>query len=454
MNTKHVKHPDKYLISNYIIFAIIFTIVIGIFSLIMVGVSSVRNDISYDNLDSTSRIYNGPLEQSAPTLNMIDKDGDVYMINDITPVQAQTYIDNTFLTSTNGHVKISADFVKKGLTLQPTYKTEFSAEYLLNNTLEEPSFISFQFPFPVNTNKNEISNARLVVDGEEIKNAKAEINYFSSGVYDYDYDYYTPTIVNGLKWEGDIAAKTQIKIEVSYNTVGLSRFTYEGIENSLGSQDFKFDVLIDGTRSYDVIEGVSVDKRVFGDNSVQLIWNKDDLYSKPKINIAVGDKLNPSTQVSRVYLTMAPVYIVFIAVLLFLAYRFGKKLGIFDMFLMTVLFTVYFPLIHYLSSFTIDPTIEIFSGISNVGEFSMPLYGAFAIALLIIGGLMYYLLGRISGFKFSTKLGIPMIVLFIGFFPLVVTIPEYSMLLVLFGVVALIAIVVQVRINMINKKVE
>ena len=241
-----------------------------------------------------------------------------------------------------------------------------------------------------------------------------------------------------------------MKIDVSYNTVGLSVFTYEGIENSKGSQDFNFITRINGTRSYDVITGLSVDEREFGEDYVELKWNKSALYSRPLIKVGVGDKLNPSTQVSRVYMTMAPVYLVFITILLFLTYRFGKKMALFDMFLLTVLYTVYFPFVHYLSSFTIDPTIEIFSSWKNIVDFSMPLYLAFAIAIGVVGGLMYYFLGRISGFKFSTKFGIPSLILFIGFFPLVVTIPEYSMLLVIIGVIALIAIILQVRINMIK----
>src|SRR5690606_37137206 len=149
-----------------------------------------------------------------------------------------------------------------------------------------------------------------------------------------------------------------------------------------------------------------------GDNSVELVWNKPDLYSRPVVQVSVGDKLNPSTQVSRVYMTTAPVYFIFIIIILYLAYRFGKnRLTIFDMLLLTILFTVYFPLVHYLSSFTIDPTIEIFSNLKNVPTFSMSLYVAFGLPVIVIGGLMYYLLGRVSGFRFSSKFAITSIVL-------------------------------------------
>jgi len=137
-----------------------------------------------------------------------------------------------------------------------------------------------------------------------------------------------------------------------------------------------------------------------------------------------------------------------ISIVLFLAYKFSKPLGIFDIGIVSFLYAIYFPLIHYLSSFTVDPTIEVFSQIANVGEFSMPLYLAFLIAFIVIAGLVYYFVGRITSFNFSTKYIIPCLVLFLGFFPLVVTIPEYSILLVLVGLVALTFIVVQTRIKL------
>lgn len=437
---------------SYIIYGCVFTAFIFLFSVIMAAISAERNSINDNNYAAISNVYNGPIKQSAPNLDMISMDSEIYTENRFSPTIVKLYVDNTHLVSTNGVVTITADFVKKGLVYQPTYQTKFETEYILKNSLAEDSYVTFQFPFPINTDSNEISNVKLVVNGEEIQDAKTKITTPYESEYDSAYyDYYTVPEIDGLKWSGKIEANSEIKVIVSYDTVGLSEFIYEGIENSKGSQDFNFEVKILGTRSYDIAQGLSVDSRKFGDKEVQLVWNKPDLYSKPLINIRVGDKLNPSEQVSRVYLTMTPIYILFISILLFLAYKFGKKLKVFDMFLITGLFTIYFPLIHYLSSFTIDPTVEIFANIKDVSYYSMPLYMAFVIAWLIAGGLMYYLLGKVSGFKFASKLGLPTMILFMGFFPLVVTIPEYSMLLVIIGVIALIAIVIQVRIKLLKE---
>ncbi len=448
---KPVKKSVDSLVIQYIFFTIIFTIIIGVFSLIMSAIAQERNEIAYRNYSGTAELYGGPLAQSAPSLGMLDTQSSLYVENDLSYATAKRYVENTSLQSTDADVTITADFVKKGLVYQPTFKTSFKANYLLKNELNEESLIKFQFPFPGNISSQEISNATLLVNGEEVTNAKTQIT-INPTKSPYDYNYYNNTQYDGLSWEGKIPAGEDVNVEVRYETVGVSSFNYEGIENPKGSQDFKFKVTINGTRSYDVNDGLAVSDREFGDGAVSLFWDKPDLYSKPKVSITVGDKLNPSAQVSRVYLTMAPVYFVFIIITLYLAYRFGKrKLSLFDMLLVTILFTLYFPFVHYLSSFTIDPTIELFSNFSKVPNFSMPLYLAFLIAVVVIGGLMYYLLGRIAGFKFSSKFVIPEMILALGFFPLVVTIPEYSMLLVIVGVIALMAIIIQTRVKMLRE---
>jgi len=422
---------------------IVFTVLIGIFSLFMLSVVNYRDDISYQNYTEVSQVYNGPLIQNSPLLKEIDTQDRVYISNNLTPDIIRRSLENTYLKSTDAKVILTTDYVKKGLEYQPSYKTSFYGSFKLENSSDSEAFIKFEFPLPTNFGVGEISNAKLIVDGVEITDAKSTTN--ALGSYSY-----LEEMTNTLLWNGKVGAKKEAIVEVSYDTIGLSYFQYEGIENPKRSQDFKFDLTINGTRSYNIVNGLSVSERVFKDNSVQLKWDKQNLYSKPAINVSIGDKLNPSEQVSRTYFIMAPVYFVFISILSYMAYKFAKRLAIFDIGLISILFTVFFPLMHYISSFTIDPTMEVFSSIANVGYYSMPLYLAFLIAWLVAGGLMYYLIGKITNFNFSNRIGIPMIVLFLGFFPLVVTIPEYSVLLMLIGVVALITIAIQTRIKLLR----
>lgn len=452
------KRSSSSLLAGYIVFIILSTIIIGVFSLVMSTVAHQRSAVYYSNYADTEKIYNGPLTQSAPTLERSTSTSSPYPTDKNDFIGTSPFANNAVLKATNAEVTINADFAKKGLSYFPTYNTSFSASYLLENKSDVESNVTFNFPFPISTNSQEVSNVKLLVNNELVPNIKSRyyVNISPTPRY-YDDPYYlngpvTSQEQGGIKWEGIVPANEEVVIQVSYDTVGLSMFSYSGVENPNGSQDFSFKATINGTRSYDVLGGLSVTRRSFGDNSVELIWEKPDLYSEPTIHISVADKLNPSLQVSRVYLTMAPIYFVFIIILTYLVYRFGKRqLSLFDMLLNAILFTVYFPLVHYLSSFTIDPTIEIFSNFKNVPTFSMPLYLAFLLAILLIGGLIYYLLGKIAGFRFSSKFGIPVMVLALGFFPLVVTIPEYSMLLVLLGVVALLSIIIQMRVRVLKE---
>ncbi len=439
-----------------ILLIFIFTIIIFGFSMLMSNIADYRNGIYLQNYSKIENIYSGNIRQSAPFLNSIgyDEIGGVTKeyqdLNSPVPSSlmqlyeysnqdevmykkiAQKYSDNTHLIATVGRVKMQADFVKKGLSYQPSFKTQFITQYTLENKLNEPSAINFAFPFPQNTEYAEISNAVLKVDGKNIPNSKAKV--WAQG-----------SQVNGLKWDGEIPANGQIVVEVSYDTVGLDRFLYQGFENSTGAQDFNFEVLIEGTRSYDVLSGLSVDQREFGSKSVKLVWNKPSLYTNPSLEVAIGQKLNPSTQVARVYQTLSPLYFIFMIIVLFLSTKLSKRFEVIDIILNSILFVVYFPLLHYLSSFTIDPTMELFASLPNVGYFSMPLYAAFAIAWILIGSIMYYLQGKTAGFGFSTQYILPLLILFLGFFPLVITIPEYALLLVLIGVVGFMGVVVQIR---------
>lgn len=434
------------LVLKYIVFGFLFTLGIGLFSIIMSTIASNRNQIYDDVMLGSEKIYNGPIMQSAPSLGALEMTDSLYRENSLTIADTKRYVENTFVSSTDGSVVIKAEFAKKGLAYIPSYRTQFNTKYILMNTLSEESMVNFEFPFPVNMDSSEISNAKLIVDGEEVQDAKAKIkidpNKYSN------YGYYNDTDAGGLRWSGKIPSNGEIVVEVSYDTVGLSLFNYEGMENTKGAQDFNFLMRIEGIKSYNVRSGLSVDNREFGKDFVELSWIKPSLYSRPKVEVSVGDKINPSTQVSKVYLMMVPIYLALMAIILFLCYKFGKALTIFDMFLVTLLFIAYFPLVHYLSSFTIDPTMELFYSFANVGYFSMPLYLAFALAFTLVAGLIFYLIGRLSGFKFALKFILPALFLFLAFFPIVVTVPEYSMLLVILGVVALLAIIVQVRMKL------
>lgn len=425
-------------LSRHISLGIVATLIILLFSFVMSAVAGARTDIAVKNYQGLSDIYNGELQQSAPSLSRVSEGSAVLNDLDIDTKTAagqqivNNYTRNVSILRTDAEVKIKAEFVKKGLEYQPTFQTNYRADYTLSNNRKELSPVAFDFPLPVNSSRTELSNVSLKVNGELVDKAKTKLR--SGG-----------NEVDGLRWEGKLEEGEQVKIEVQYETVGISRFAYTGFTNNQGAQDFKLSLTIDGTRSYDVTSGLSVDNREFGKDTVKLTWDKQNLFSTPIVNVAVGNKVSPSTQVSRIYILMAPLFAIFISIVLWLSSKQGRLLRLKDMAILSVLFTLYFPLLHYLTSFTIDPTMEVFSGIANVGNYSLPLYGAFALALAIIGGMSVYLVGAVYGRKFAWSSLLPAVLMFLGFFPLVVTVPEYSVLLILLGSIFLLGIFIRTR---------
>jgi hypothetical protein len=460
------------------------SLIAGLMTIVVAGVSLVlfikteeRNLLDDDLISVTSSNVGGAVRQESPSLNALDSDSMLFKSfsmelqdeegYELTTEIAEDYVENTNLVSTTGDVVINLELKKRGLRYDPTYTTKFSAVYVLENTSDEEVAVEFEFPFPENLRDKEINNAVLLVDGVEQEKPvrQEEVESGVAVLYDYEeqdyYDYYDPyyydeppeetTVKTGMYWEGTIDAEGDREIEVRYNTVGLGEFSYVGLENPEGAQDFVFEVKVLGSRKYDNTGSLTIDEKEYitenGENGVILTWNKQDLFSNPNIEISVAPRVNPSRHLSEIYSIMIPLYIGFAAAVILMVSLLKKEFGGVDMMLTALLFAIYFPFLHYLVSFNIDPSADVLFNYSGVVDFSMPLYLAFAIALGIVGGLMLYLFARVSGSKFAFGIGLPLILVFMGFFPLAMTLPEYKYLLVLFGVVALLAIVVQMRVS-------
>lgn len=471
--TKPIKRGfPRWLKLGLVSFGMLFPVVI--LSIILMVKSAERWGIDDTISSSTAVNYGGAVSQPAPSLNALDVDGSYYKeLEDerssygltLTQEIVDEFVENTNLKSTNGNVVVNVELVKRGLTFLPTYRTEFDATYTLENTSNAEVAIQFELPFPQNVQDKEITAAKLYVDGVEqddpvrrelVSNDNCDYEYPYGYEYDEYYydDYYYPcedTYQSGLYWEGKIAANQEVDVRVTYNTVGLSIFQYEGLENPEGSQDFNFVMKIVGSRKYNNLGTLSIDTREYieedGQNGIVLTWDKPDLFSKPDVQIEVATRTDPSTHLYEIYKIMIPLYIFFSLAVIILVTILDKKFGGVDMIILSLLFAVFFPFLHYLVSFNIDPSAEVLVGVTKAINYSMPLYGAFAIALGVVGGLITYLFGRVSGWKFALLVALPLVLVFLAFFPLAMTLPEYKYLLALIGVVAILGVVVQLRVS-------
>lgn len=425
-----------------------------VISIILQVKSWERLDVEDEMDDMTSYNVGDIVEQEAPRLNALGSGSILYkeMAADsnysLSSTVLEEFVQNTNLKSTQGDVVVELDMKKRGLRFEPTFLTEFKAVYVLENTSDSEVAVEFEFPFPENVKNKEINNARLLVDGvEQDKPVRREV----VDVIEYDEwgNEIETTYKSGLYWEGKIAANSEAEVEVRYNTVGLSVFSYEGLENPEGSQDFNFEIKVLGSRKFDNQGSLSIDGKEYitedDKNGIVLTWSKPDLFSKPDVQIEVGTRVNPSRHLFEIYKIMILLYIAFAGVLVIMVTIFKKDFGGVDMMLVAALFAVFFPFLHYLVSFNIDPSADVLSSYAGVVEYSMTLYGAFAIALGVVGGLIIYLISRVSGLKFAIGVGLPLVIIFMGFFPLAMTLPEYKYLLALIGIVCLLAVAVQMR---------
>ncbi len=434
-------------------------------SVIMQVTVDSRMDIEVQMDEVTSYNYGGEFIQQAPTLNAIQKDSslssEIFKSYDsLTESEfitiANSYIENTNLVSTDASVLVNVDLQKRGLRYEPTFNTEFSAKYILANSTDKETFVEFEFPFPNNVLNKEINNAKLIVDGEIVEKPvkKVPVVYNVYDPYNYEPEQTSKT---GLYWEGKIPADSEVVVEVFYKTVGLSRITYQGIENPDDAQDFNFEIKILGSRKYDNEGGLSIDDREYvtedGKNGIILKWDKEELFSTPEVQVSIATLTNPSRHLNEMYKIMVPLYIFFAGALIIMSILLKKEFGVVDMIIMSTLFIVFFPFLHYLVSFNIDPSADILSNVGTEINFSMPLYGAFAISFVLIGGLMLRLMSKMTNFKFSFGIILPILLMSMGFFPLSMTLPEYKYLLVLLGIVFVLAIAIQIRIKKDNKLV-
>lgn len=425
---------------SYLVLGGFLTSIVFVVSVVLV-INSESRDTLYDDIyDITTQNYGGEVKQVSPRINALASDSVLYEKYALTEDMAREIIQNTQIQSSFIDTVVYVEYVKRGLIYEPSFITTFSGVYVLKNNSDRESILEFEFPFPVGSNQKEISNAVLIIDGKEISGAKRQK---------------TQTGQVGLYWEGNVMAGQEVEVKVNYETVGLQRFSYEGFENTEDSQDFYFKARIIGTRDYDNIGYLSIDERNYftedqngkNVNGIELVWDKPNLFNTPQVSFLVASKVNPSVKLSSIYGFMTPLFVMFIGTIAGLAVLLKKRFGEIDMVLVSALFTVFFPLLHYLTSFTIDPSAEVFGGLENPINFSMSLYGAFAIALFLIGGIIFYLLTKAVNLRYAILIGIPAIFIFMGFFPLALTIPEYKGLLVLIGLVAILAAIIQIRMS-------
>jgi hypothetical protein len=310
----------------------------------------------------------------------------------------------TLSSEING--ELNMDYRRKGLTYFTTFVSQISAQYQLKNESDEEVNTEFFFPLPT--------------EESLVWNAAIEVN-----------DSQGDTTVNeqGLTWEGSMSPQEEKQIIIKYSARGLDQFSY-ALNKSNGPQDLTMNLSINGAEKIDFPQGaLSPSSIIERDNGWDLSWQFNKVLSSPSITVKMFAKQNISDQIARLFWFVPILLIGYILSLKGLAHLRQQRLTNFDYILLSALYTIFYPFLAYLVS--VFAELNLFSGL--------------ALAFAAITPIVLYLQQYLFDLKFTLTKGILLQLIFTGFFPVALLIPELTGLLAIGGTIVLLAIIVQLR---------
>jgi hypothetical protein len=355
--------------------------------------------------------WGGDLAQQSPQLNSYQARKMVNILPDGEEEETTAKgaeVNNVKILNSHIDAKLNMDYRRKGLTFFPTFVSNITAEYKLKNESEEVVESNFSFPLP--TQNSLVWNAEIKVDGKENETQVSE---------------------KGLSWQGEIEPNQEKIITIKYSARGLNQFSYT-VSKTKGSQDFSMDLSVNGADKIDFPEGaLSPSKINERENGWDLSWKFDNVLSSPSITVKMFAKQNISDQIARLFWFVPLLLMGYIASLKGLAEFRKQKIKTFDLILLSALYTIFFPFVAYLVS--VFTRLSVFSGLG--------------IAFGVITPIILYFLQFLFDFKFVITRGLLLQLIFSGFFPVALLIPELTGLLAIIGVIVLLFITVELRRN-------
>jgi hypothetical protein len=190
---------------------------------------------------------------------------------------------------------IKLDYRKKGLLWYSTYKVKFTGKYQVRNDSDEARQISMDFKLPAQGAIYD--NFQCVIKGQEIEDLK------------FNQDTITKSFT--------VAPRQVENIQISYESQGLSRWSYNFGENVNQVKNFSL-VLNTNFEEIDFpADSISPTSKERAGTGWKLTWQYSNLLTGFKIGMLMPQKLNPGPWVSRVTVA-APVSLFLFFFLLFI----------------------------------------------------------------------------------------------------------------------------------------
>ena len=296
--------------------------------------------------DVTER-WGAPIDQPAPSVRYVDS-GTVFNSLKALPLEKQ-------------HLRIDAkmNYRRRGLVYFSGFDFRFRADYRVKNPRERPIDVVFVFPIGLKRNKVLLSNLHFFVGGKAQKVSLAE-----------QADRFT--------WTGRLRPGQAVDFAVRFEGRGLDSLTYR-LDPQAAVHDFDLKFSIRGGENYDYPRGVVPASRVTqrGDE-LAMHWR----YASLESGVPIGVILPSEQAFDQLIKTMvarswAPFLLLFGALALLAVAR-GRRLRIYEAYLVSAGYSFFFVLLAYFTAF-------------------MNFYLAYVLATTIISALLLGYLGRILG---------------------------------------------------------
>lgn len=290
--------------------------------------------------------WGAPIQQAGPSVRYVQS-GAVFTTLERLPLDSQ-------------HVRVDArmNYRKRGLVYFSGFEFDFRGDYALKNPADHDIDIVFVFPVQMER-RSMLSELTFAVNGEPESLPLAES-------------------ADRLTWTGRLPRGQTASFSIGFKGRGLDLFNYV-LDPELPVRNLKLEMHIAGGENYDYAEGVVPATSVVStEDSVDLTWEFASLES----GFPLGVILPSERSFDAVILTMIrrawTTFLLLHAVLVALALHVRRRLTRFESYLAASGYGFFYVLLPYLAAY-------------------MHFYLAYAVSLLLVGGLLQVYLTRMLG---------------------------------------------------------
>jgi hypothetical protein len=289
--------------------------------------------------------WGAPIVQAAPSVRWVAS-GAVFNTLHALPLDGQT-------------ITVDADmnYRKRGLVYFSGFEFGFRGAYAVRNPRSHDIDIVFVFPVHVEKNRILLSDLAFRVNGEPT-------------------DIRLEEGADKLVWTGRLARGEEVAFEIEFHGRGLDSFAYL-MDPALPARGFSLDIRITGGDNYDYAPGVvPAHTTLVANERIDLAWRFPSLES----GVPVGVILPSETSFDSIIVTMvrrsSTTFVLLFAALVALSLHTGRQPLRHESYLIAAAYAFFFVLLPYLAAY-------------------VHFYVAYGIALLTVGGLLWYYLERI-----------------------------------------------------------